>query len=240
MGESLAQSLRQILGGLTPLAFVLSFLGGVVTSIGPCNLSMVPVLIAYVSGGPAGPRSLPGGRQDLSRSRGFWLSLFFTLGSSVTFVLLGVIAATLGGIFGPESRILRWLVAAVCFVIGLRLLGALKLNLDFLTRLQPKGIKRAGFLGAFLLGLVIGLAGSQCATPVLAVILSIALEKGDLAYAAGLLFSYALGRGVPIVLAGTFTGLVEALPGMQRLTTWIERAAGIVLIAMGLYFIWIA
>jgi len=229
VGESLAQSLRQILGGLTPLAFVLSFLGGVVTSIGPCNLSMVPVIVAYVSG-----------QERVTRARGFWLSLFFTLGSSATFVLLGVIAATLGGIFGPESKILRWLVAAVCFVIGLRLLGALKLNLDFLTRLQPKGIKRAGFLGAFLLGLVIGLAGSQCATPVLAVILSIALEKGDLAYAAGLLFSYALGRGVPIVLAGTFTGLVEALPGMQRLTTWIERAAGAVLIAMGLYFIWIA
>ena len=229
MGESLAQSLRQIVGGLGPLAFVLSFLGGVVTSIGPCNLSMVPVIVAYVSG-----------QERVTRARGFWLSLFFTLGSSATFVLLGVIAATVGGIFGPESKVLRWLVALVCFAIGLSLLGVLRLNLNFLTRLQPRGIKRTGFLGAFLLGLVIGLAGSQCATPVLAVILSIALEKGDLAYAAGLLFSYALGRGVPIVLAGTFTGVVEALPGAQRFTTWIERAAGVVLIAIGLYFVWIA
>lgn len=229
MGEALAGSLRQIIGGLTPLAFVLSFLGGVVTSIGPCNLSMVPVIVAYVSG-----------REDVTRSRGFWLSLFFTLGSSITFVLLGVVAATVGGLFGPESTVLRWLVALVCFVIGLSLLGVLKLNLDPLARLRPTSVKHTGFLGALLLGLVVGLAGSQCATPVLAVILSIALEKGDLAYAAALLFAYALGRGVPIVAAGTFTGIVETLPAMQRVTHWVEKAAGAVLLAMGLYFIWIA
>jgi cytochrome c-type biogenesis protein len=227
--EFVTHTLPRIVGELSALAYLLVFLGGVLTSIGPCNLSMVPVIIAYV-----------GGQHDLTRGKGFWLALFFTFGSSVTFMLLGVVAATLGGLFGPESTILHWLVALVCFAIGLSLLGALRINFDFLTRLQPKRVAITGLIGAFVLGLVVGLAGSQCGTPVLVAILGIAMAKGKLGYGASLLFAYGLGRGVPIVLAGTFAGVVKALPAMERWTRWMERAAGVVLIAVGLYFIWIA
>lgn len=229
MTEFLTSTLPHIISELSALAYILVFLGGVLTSIGPCNLSMVPVIIAYV-GGYANP----------TRAKGFWLSTFFTLGSSVTFMLLGVVAATVGGLFGAESKILHWFVAAVCFVIGLNLLGALKVNLDFMARLQPKRVAVTGLIGAFLLGLVVGLAGSQCGTPVLVAILGLVMAKGKLAYGASLLFAYGLGRGVPIILAGTFTGVVKALPAMERWTRWMETAAGVVLIAVGLYFVWIA
>ncbi len=213
----------------SPLFPPLIFLLGVLTSLGPCNLSMVPVIIGYV-----------GGQHDLTRARGFWLSLFFTLGSSLTFMLLGLIAATIGGLFGPESALLHWIVALVCLLIGLHLLGALHLSFDFLARLQPKRVAVTGIIGAFLLGLIIGLAGSQCATPVLVFVLGIAMAKGKLAYGALLLFLYGLGRGVPIVLAGTFTGVVKALPALQRWTDRMEKAAGVILIAIGLYFVWLA
>jgi len=227
--EFVTQTLPRIISDLSALAYLLVFLGGVLTSIGPCNIAMVPVIIAYV-----------GGQQDLTRSRGFWLSSFFTLGSSVTFMLLGVVAATIGGLFGTESKILHWFVALICFAIGLSLLGALKVNLDFMARLQPKRVAVTGLIGAFLLGLVVGLAGSQCGTPVLVAVLGLVMAKGKLAYGASLLFAYALGRGVPIVLAGTFTGVIKALPAMERWTRWMERAAGVVLVGIGLYFVWIA
>jgi cytochrome c-type biogenesis protein len=227
--EFVTQTLPRLIGELSALAYLLVFLGGVLTSIGPCNLSMVPVIIGYV-----------GGRQDLTRTKGFWLSLFFTLGSSLTFMLLGVIAATLGGLFGAESKILHWFVALVCFAIGLSLLGALKVNFDFMARLQPKRIALTGLIGAFLLGLVVGFAGSQCGTPVLVAILGIAMAKAKLAFGASLLFAYGMGRGVPIILAGTFTGVVKALPAMERWTRWMERAAGVVLVGVGLYYVWIA
>jgi cytochrome c-type biogenesis protein len=229
MSEFVAETIPQIISELSALAYVLVFLGGVLTSIGPCNLSMAPVIIAYV-----------GGQQEATRARGFWLSTFFTLGSSATFMLLGVMAATIGGLFGTEKQVLYWLVALVCFAIGLNLLGALKLNFDFLTRFQPTRVVRTGLVGAFLLGLVVGLAGSQCGTPVLVAILGIAMAKGKLAYGAVLLFVYGLGRGVPIVLAGTFTSILKALPAMARWSAWMERAAGAVVIGVGLYFVWIA
>jgi len=227
--EFVTQTLPRIVSELSALAYLLVFLGGVLTSIGPCNLSMVPVIIGYV-----------GGQQNLTKAKGFWLSTFFTLGSSLTFMLLGVVAATVGGLFGTESKILHWFVALVCFAIGLSLLGALKVNFDFMARLQPKRVAVTGLIGAFLLGLVVGLAGSQCGTPVLVAILGIVMAKGKLAYGASLLFAYGLGRGVPVILAGTFTGVIKALPAMERWTGWMNRAAGVVLIAVGLYFVWIA
>ena len=229
MTEFVTQTLPHIVSEFSALAYVLVFLGGVLTSVGPCNLSMVPVIIGYV-----------GGQRHLTRARGFWLSIFFTFGSSVTFMLLGVVAATIGGLFGTESKILYWFAALVCFAIGLNLLGAVKLNFDFVARLQPKRVAITGLIGAFLLGLVVGLAGSQCGTPVLVAILGIVMAKGRLVYGASLLFAYGLGRGVPIVLAGTFTGVLKALPAMERWTRWMEKSAGLVLIAVGLYFVWIA
>ena len=229
MNEFLTGAVPRIIADLSPFAYLLVFLGGVLTSLGPCNLSMVPVIIGYV-----------GGQHALTRTRGFWLSLSFTLGSSLTFVLLGLIAATVGGLFGTEKKILYWFVALVCFIIGLNLLGAFKLSFDFVTRLQPKRVAVTGLVGALLLGLVVGLAGSQCGTPVLVAILSIVMAKGKLAYGGSLLFAYGLGRGVPIVLAGTFTGVVKALPAMERWANWMERAAGVILIAIGFYFVWIA
>jgi len=221
------ETIPNIVSELSALAYVLVFLGGVLTSIGPCNLSMVPVVIGYV-----------GGQHEITKSKGFWLSTFFTLGSSITFMLLGLLAALVGGFFGAERKLLYWFVALVCFLIGLNLLGAIKLNFDFMTRLQPKRAAVTGLIGALLLGLVVGLAGSQCGTPVLVAILGLVMAKGRLAYGATLLFAYGLGRGVPIILAGTFTGVVKALPAMERWTRWMETGAGIVLVLVGIYFAW--
>lgn len=89
MTELVTETVPGIVAELSALAYVLVFLGGVLTSIGPCNLSMVPVVIGYV-----------GGQQDLTRTRGFWLATFFTVGSSLTFMALGLIAALIGGLFG--------------------------------------------------------------------------------------------------------------------------------------------
>ena len=229
MEQFLNETVPRLIGDVSALAYLMVFLGGVLTSLGPCNLSMVPVIMGYV-----------GGQQDLSKAKGFRLSVLFTLGSSATFVLLGLFAALVGGLFGAKKQALYYAVALVCFLIGGNLLGAIKLNLDFLTRFQPRRLITTGLSGAFLLGLAVGLTGSQCATPILAAILTYAMAKSNLTSAAALLFVYGLGRGVPIILAGTFTSVVRALPKMERWTTLAQKGAGVVLVAVGLYFIWVA
>jgi cytochrome c-type biogenesis protein len=164
------------------LAFLLAFVGGVVTSIGPCNIATIPLIVGYVGGG-----------HNLPRARSFVLSLAFAIGLALAFMLLGVAAAKIGGLIGAATRWWYYLVAGVCFVTGLNMLGVVKLNLpmwfgDLRERIGLKGIP-----GALALGLVSGLVASQCATPVLAAILTYVMAKGALTFGAALLFVYALG-----------------------------------------------
>ena len=212
------------------LGFLLAFLGGIVTSIGPCNVAMIPLVIGYV-----------GGSRDLPRGRSFILSLTFAVGLAITFMLLGVVASLVGGLIGGTSRIWYYLVAGVCLLIGLSMLGALSLPMSpGLERLRER-VRLRGVPGALSLGLVSGLVASQCATPVLAAILTYVMSRpGALLYGAALLFVYALGRGVPIVLAGTFTGALKQLQALGRWSAIMERVSGLVIIGVGLYFLWIA
>ena len=212
------------------VAFALVFFGGVVTSIGPCNVAMVPLVVGYV-----------GGSTSLSRGRSFALSLSFTVGLAITFMLLGVVATLIGGLIGGTSRLWYYVVAVICFIIGLQLLGLLELRAplwlgDLRGRVSVRGIP-----GALLLGLVSGLVASQCATPVLATVLAyVTTQEGALFYGASLLFVYALGRGVPIVLAGTFTGALKQLRSLSPLSGLIEKVSGVIIVGVGLYLLWIA
>jgi len=211
------------------LAFALVFLGGILTSIGPCNVAMIPLVVGYV-----------GGSHDLPRARAFILSLTFAIGLSLTFMLLGVAAALIGGLIGASTTWWYYLVAFVCFVIGLNMLGVLHIEMPlWLGGLREK-VTLKGFPGALALGLVSGLVASQCATPVLAAILTYVMAEGAILYGAALLFVYALGRSVPIILAGTFTGVLKTLQSFGRYNELLEKIAGAVVIAVGLYFVWIA
>lgn len=210
--------------------YLLVFLGGIVTSIGPCNMAMVPLIVGYV-----------GGTRDLPRKTAFRISLVFAVGLSVTFMSLGIIAALVGGLLGGGTRLWYYVVAVVCFVIGLQMLGVLNIPVPTWFGGLREKIKVKGLMGAFLLGLISGLVASQCATPVLAAILTYVLaQKANLIYGAALLFIYALGRGVPIVLAGTFTGFLKNLRSMGKWTGYAEKAGGVIILLVGFYFLWIA
>ena len=211
------------------LAFALVFLGGILTSIGPCNVAMIPLVVGYV-----------GGSRDLPRSRAFLLSLMFAIGLALTFMLLGVAAALIGGLVGASTTWWYYLVAFICFVIGLNMLDFIHIETPlWLGGLREK-ITLKGAPGALALGLVSGLVASQCATPVLAAILTYVMAKGALIYGAALLFVYAIGRGVPIVLAGTFTGVLKSVQKLGQWSEIIEKASGVIVIGVGLYFLWMA
>ncbi len=220
-----------VLQNASPLAFLLVFLGGIVTSIGPCNVAMIPLVIGYVGGAKA----------QLTRGRAFILSLTFAVGLALTFMGLGLVAALVGGLFGGTTRVWYYVVAAVCVLIGVQILAGFELpELPGVGRLRERVTLR-GIPGALSLGLVSGLVASQCATPVLAAILTYVMaQEGALVYGAALLFIYALGRGVPIVLAGTFAGFLQQLKALARWTPVLEKVSGVIVLGVGLYFLWIA
>lgn len=218
----------QMLSSFSLYGYVLVFIAGIIAGIGPCNLSIMPILMAFVGG------------SEIGRQRGFALSCFFTLGTAVTFVLLGILIAVIGGIFGTSRSILYYTVAAVCILMGLNLAGILKFNTNFGNRLLNKTMEKKGLAGSFLLGMIMGLVGSQCGTPILLVILSLAFASGHWIYGATLLFIYALGQGIPIILVGTFTALITRMEVFAKWNAMLEKTAGIIIIVMGVYFLWLA
>lgn len=191
---------------------------------------MVPLIVGYV-----------GGSRDLPRRNAFFNLLAFGAGLSVTFMLLGVLAALLGGMLGGGTRAWYYVVAAVCFLIGLQMLGVLGFSPPAWLDLGRKRVTARGLPGAFLLGLFSGLVVSQCATPVLAVILTYVMaQQSGVVYGAALLFIYALGCSLPLVLAGTFAGALKNLRAFGKWSETINKVSGALVIAVGFYFLWAA
>jgi len=191
---------------------------------------MIPLVVAFV-----------GGSTDLSRRRSFTLSTAFVLGLSITYVLLGLVAALVGGLIGGTSPVWYYLVAGVCLVIGLQMLDIISIPLPAWFDGPREKVALKGLPGALILGLVSGLVASQCATPVLAAIVTYVLaSKSTLLYGAVLLFIYAMGRGMPVLLAGTFTGMLKRLRSLGQWSHNIKRISGVIMLGVGLYFVWIA
>ena len=107
---------------------------------------MIPLVVGFIGGSP-----------NLPRKRAFWISFVFAIGLAVTFVMLGIAAALVGGLLGGTTRIWYYLVAAVCFVIGLQMLGVLQIPVPSWFGRMRERVTSRGLWGAFLLGLVSGL-----------------------------------------------------------------------------------
>ncbi len=204
-----------------------SFLGGLLTASNPCVLVMIPLAMAYVGGYD----------KSLNWRYSLFLSLVFVVGLSMTFTVLGVIAASMGSLLGDVGNFWAYAVAGVCLVMGLHLLGVLNLEVPLPNLLRSP---KRGVLGALLLGLLFGVVSTPCATPILAVLLVYIASKGSYAYGALLLFFYALGHCFFIVLAGTSMGMAKALlesRGLQKASLVLQKAAGVVIILVGLLFL---
>ena len=210
------------------LAVVAVFLGGMVTASNPCVLAMIPLMMSFVAG-----------RQERSvgplRALGF--SLAFVAGLSITFTVLGVTAAMTGSLYGEVSGAWNWIVAAICLGMGLHLLGALPFTIPVPAGILPR---TRGALGALVLGLLFGVVSAPCAAPILIVLLTyLATSGSSIPYGALLLFAYGLGHSVLILVAGTSMGAARKLVESRRLTRATEvmrRAAGALVVAVGVWF----
>lgn len=226
MEQFFSQTVPQAVQSVSFLSFLIVFVGGIVTSISPCILSMIPLMIGYI-----------GGYSETSRLRGFLMSFCFVLGLSVTFAVLGVSAALLGRIFGQVGKAWLYIIAGVSIIMGLQLLGVINFSFPTLKQMPVKG---GSLSAAFLMGLLFGLVASPCATPVLAVIIAFVAAKGQIWYGGSLLFTYGLGHGLILIVVGTFTAALKSFTGFQRWAKYVTFVSGGVLILFGLYFLILA
>jgi cytochrome c biogenesis protein CcdA len=221
------ENIEQIVAAYPILAFGAVFLAGVLSSASPCVLATIPLVVGYV-----------GGYAEGDRMKAFRYSLSFILGLSLTFTAFGAAAGLLGTMFGNRGG--RWFVIAgiVALVMGGQMMGLYQIRLPVSLQYRPK---RGGVLGSFLLGLFFGVVSSPCATPVLVVILTYVATKGQVLYGTALLFSYALGHCLLMLVAGTFTGFIESFvkaKGVIDFSAWSKRFGGVVVAFVGAYLLW--
>ena len=225
--ESLFGDISALLQHSPWLAIVAVFLGGVTTALNPCVLAMIPLLMGVVAGN----------KETTTLRRSLAFSLFFVLGLAVTFTVLGLISALMGRMFGNIGRFWKYVVAGVCLIMGLNLLGLLKINFPVPAGLK---VKKQGYVGAFLLGLLFGVVSTPCAVPILAVLLAFVAEKGNVLYGGFLLFVYALGHSALVLAAGTSVGAAKSLlesKGLRTAHGILQKVAGVLIIGIGFYFL---
>lgn len=220
-------NIEQIVAAYPLLAFGAVFLAGVLSSASPCVLATIPLVVGFV-----------GGYADGDRSKAFRYSLAFVLGLSLTFTAFGAAAGLLGTMFGTLGG--WWYVVAgvVALVMGGQMMGLYEISLPIKRDFKPK---QGGIIGSFLLGLFFGVVSSPCATPVLVVILTYVATKGQILYGTALLFTYALGHCLLMLLAGTFTGFVESFvkkQGIVNFSLWTKRVGGLIVAAVGGWLLW--
>ncbi len=234
--RSLEEKLKDALETGSFIAFLIVFIGGVLSSLTPCVYPMIPITISYVGG------------KASSKMHGFILSVFFVLGIAITYSALGLMAAGTGAVFGSamQSTAAMLIVAGIFAAMGASMLGAfdivmpssLTMGMTTASASATSGKMKGGdFFGAILMGVTTGLVASPCVGPVLVVLLTFVADTGSFFLGFWLLFTFACGLGLLFLVLGTFAGALNALPGAGGWMDTVKHVFGVILIAMAIFYV---
>ncbi len=219
-----------ISAGLAP-AMIVALLAGIISFLSPCVLPIVPPYLAFMSG-----VSVPEmqGTRAARRQTGI-AAIFFVMGLSTIFLLLGFTASVFGAFFLQNQVLFGQIAGGVIIVFGLHFLGVFRIGfLDREARLDA-GDRGGSAFGAYVLGLAFAFGWTPCIGPQLGAILSLAASEASVSRGTLLLAVYAIGLGVPFLLVAAFLPRLTGFMGwMKRHMEQIERCMGLLLWTIGL------
>lgn len=207
------------------LLFWLSFLGGLIASISPCSLAMLPMIIGYI-----------GGYSNEKPARTLVQLIFFVLGTAIVFTAIGIICAITGKVFVSfAGGYFGLFIAAIVMIMGLKLVGILDFELPVVIKEIPQNKAQSIYLYPILLGAVFALAGTPCSTPILAAIMAFASLSASLMQAVVMLFLFAIGQGLILIVAGFLTSRLKNWKGFYKFSDVLLKISGVLLILAALY-----
>lgn len=222
----LAQALTQS----PEIAVGAAFIWGVLSVIlSPCHIACIPLIVGFIDG-----------QGNISTRRAFGLSSLFGLGILITIGVIGIITGLMGRMIGDIGGYGSYFVAVIFFAIGLNLLGILPL--PFMEGGANPNFKRKGFLAAFILGLMFGIALGPCTFAYMATMLGVvfSIASTQIVFALLLLLAYGIGHCTVLVIAGTFTEIVEHYlhwTEKSQGAVILKKICGVLVIAGGVYLI---
>lgn len=225
----LISSFQGYLHAGSPAAYAVAFLGGLLTSFTPCTYPILPVTVGYL-----------GSRSGRSRIRTVLFSVMYAAGMAMTYAALGMAAGLTGRMFGEvTAHPLSYLVMGnVCILLSLSLFDVFQLSTPaFLSRLGVAAGNEGTMGGAFLVGICSGVVVGPCTAPVLGGLLLYVGSSGHPVFGATLLFTFAVGMALPVVVLGMFAGLLAGMPRSGAWLVKIKKAFGVLLLLAGEYLL---
>ncbi len=206
-------------------------LAGLASFLTPCILPIVPFYLCYISGVTFEELTATTEGQRTKRGRIVLAAIAFSLGMVVIFIGLGAVATVFGEYVRAWAVEMRWVAAAIIFVLGLHYTGVLRIPILMREARIDAGSSPAGIVGAFLVGMAFAFGWTPCVGPVLAFILLDASQAETAWKGGGLLASYGIGMTLPFVLAALFIEpFLEWAKGFRRHLPKVEKGIGITLI----------
>ena len=223
------QDLSRIISNNVWIAPLLSLLAGMLTSITPCSLSSIPLIITYVGGS---------GEKDTKKA--FKLSLTFALGSAITFTILGVMATLAGRLIGTQLTWWYLVLGTLMLLMALQTWEIYEIIPS--SYLISKNTKK-GYLGALIAGILGGIFSSPCSTPVLIALLAVVASKGSLVWGIILLLIYSIGHGLLAVISGTSISFIKKISASDKygkLSNALKIIMGSIICLIGFYMFYLA
>jgi len=211
--QQLFTALTRAIEGSPGVALSAAFAWGILSILlSPCHLASIPLIVGFIDG-----------QGRMSNRRAFLISVLFATGILLTIGLVGAVTAAAGRMMGDVGKYGNYLVAVIFFAVGLHLLGVIPMPWSGPGQVRVRG---KGTVGAFILGLVFGIALGPCTFAYMAPMLGVTFRLADTnaLYGIALLAIYGVGHCSVIVFAGT------SAEAVQHYLNWNERSRGAVLL----------
>jgi thiol:disulfide interchange protein DsbD len=209
------------------VAFLVVFLWGLALNLTPCVYPLIPITVGYFGGQAGG---------DTRRT--LVLASTYVLGMAVMYSTLGLVAALTGSILGTalQNPFVVGVVALVLVLLALSMFGLYEFRVP--ARLGAvAGTAKRGFLGAFLMGLTVGIVAAPCIGPFVLALLTFVGESGNPALGFSLFFTLAIGLGLPFLFLAVVSGNITKLPRSGEWMAWVKKLFGVILVAMAIFFL---
>ncbi|AEH60064.1 cytochrome c biogenesis protein transmembrane region [Methanosalsum zhilinae DSM 4017] len=194
------------------------FLAGILSVISPCILPLIPPILAY------------------SADSGKYRPVAIVIGLSISFIAMGILSSAFGSLLAGYIDYLRIAASLIILVLGISLLVENFHLFNIFSRLPFQVTGKGGVSGALILGISLGILWIPCTGPILGAILTMVAVEGNIFNGIAILSIYSLGFSIPVLVIAYSANITSAKLGkITHLTRHLKMAAGIVLIAVGLW-----
>ena len=215
------------------VSFLVAFAAGLLSFLSPCVLPLVPSYLGFITG--MSLEELSGTR---SRRSVLLPAVFFTIGFSLVFLIMGASATFLGQLLLRYQDWVARIGGVLIILFGLHLLGILRIGAFLRERRVQMNARPVGYFGAALAGVVFGAGWTPCIGPVLGTLLTYASARANLATGMLLLTSYALGLALPFLASAWATSwFLNTSRGIRRYIPIFEKVSGVILLVAGILLV---